>query len=587
MNKTVLQNSTSANTHKVQNSGGSTNRHYEHASRIILRAIRNSGIVTVLTVITVVGSVVSGLMPPLVLERIINLLTDGADVPFVLAFLYFGVLLLTGLFDSARESLLIVLGQKITHALRRALCGKLTRLSAGTISGQDPGAVTSRFVGDVDAVEDLFTNGIISMFTDVCRIVSIFVILFIQNRGLSLLLLAVLPFVFWFTRSVQKRMLKANMENRAAVARVTNFVPETIKNIRMIHTLGREGYMRGRYGDAIEESYKAVNRTNFYDAIYSPVILLTNAVIVGAVYILAATGNPMIASFFGMSVGTSVAVINYISQVFSPIESIGMEIQTIQSAVAGVHRINEFMDLEERPEEQMTSPANTGDTAAASSISPEDAPVCIQLKDVGFSYDGRIKVLDHLNITIHSGEIVTFTGRTGAGKSTIFKLLLGLYEPQSGEVTICGRSAASIKDSERRRIFGYVEQTYRRVPGTVRDQIALFDPAIDDRMIEKAIETAHLSGAIHALPDGLDTVCQDGIFSQGQWQLLSIARAIAAQPPILLLDEITANLDADTEKLVLSALRSASRGRTVLSISHRLYEDMGGRQIVIRGKQDC
>ena len=195
----------------------------------------------------------------------------------------------------------------------------------------------------------------------------------------------------------------------------------------------------------------------------------------------------------------------------------------------------------------MTSPANTGDTAAASSISPEDAPVCIQLKDVDFSYDGKIKVLTHLNITIHSGEIVTFTGRTGAGKSTIFKLLLGLYEPQSGEVTICGRSAASIKDSERRSIFGYVEQTYR--------------------------------------PDGLDTVCSDGIFSQGQWQLLSIARAIAAQPPILLLDEITANLDADTEKLVLSALRSASEGRTVLSISHRLYEDMGGRQIVIGEQQ--
>ena len=200
MNKICLQNSASVNTRRVKSSGGSTNRHYEHASRIILRAIRSSGIVTVLTVITVIGSIISALMPPLVLERIINLLTDGAEVPFTLA--------------------LVVLGQKITHALRRALCGKLTRLSAGTISGQDPGAVTSRFVGDVDAVEDLFANGIISMFSDVCRIISIFVILFIQNRGLSLLLLAVLPFVFWFTRSVQKRMLKANMENRAAVARV-------------------------------------------------------------------------------------------------------------------------------------------------------------------------------------------------------------------------------------------------------------------------------------------------------------------------------------------------------------------------------
>ena len=468
-----------------------------------------------------------------------------------------------------------MLGQKITHSMRSALLQKLDRLPADRLVRQDPGATVSRFVGDVDTVEELFTSGIISMFADACQMVSIFVILFLRSRGLTLLLLAVLPLVFAFTRAVQKRMLRAQIDNRAAVARVTNFVPETIRCIRTIHNLGRESYMRNRYEEVIGESYRAVNRTNFYDAVYSPVILITNAAVVAVVYVLSASGSAPVRAFFGMSVGTAVAVVNYIAQIFGPLESIGMEIQTIQSALAGVHRINEFLDQPERwdaPEQIIPGKIQTADGS--------DIP-CIEFRDVTFGYDMETAVLSHLSLTVMPGEQVTVSGRTGAGKSTMFKLILGLYRPVSGKVLVCGTEASRIADSSKRPLFGYVEQHFRLVPGTVRDQIALYDAAITDAQVEQAAVTVGLDQTIRRLDQGYDTPCTPGLFSQGQWQLLSIARAIAAGPPILLLDEITANLDADTEKTVLTALKKASAGRTVLSISHRLYEDMGGREIIL------
>ena len=202
----------------------------------------------------------------------------------------------------------------------------------------------------------------------------------------------------------------------------------------------------------------------------------------------------------------------------------------------------------------------------------------IEFQDVTFSYDSHTPVLSGLNFTVSSGEHVTLTGRTGAGKSTIFKLLLGLYRPQSGQVKILGQSASEISDKARRKIFGYVEQSFHMIPGTVRDQITLADQAITEEQIQKAVSISGLEGAIRQLDQGLDTLCTPEIFSQGQWQLLSIARAVVAEPKILLLDEITANMDAETENMVLDALQNASNGRTVMSISHRLYRKTAGKE---------
>lgn len=513
-------------------------------------------------VVAVVGAVVATLIPPLILAKIVDTITagTGVSVPFIV--LYFLMLALTGFLESAREGLLTVFGQKITHALRSRLMEKFVNLTADSINQQEPGTLVSRFVGDVDTVENLFTSGIISMFADACKIVSILVVIWFQNRGLTFVLLVILPFLFGFTRHVQKNMLAAQIANRKAVGRASAHVPETLHNIRTIHCLGKENYMEERYDQYIGESYQAMERTNFYDAVYSPVILILNAIVVAVVMLLSANGNPEVLAFFGMSAGTAVAVINYISQIFGPVESLGMEIQTIQSALAGIHRINEFFELEEKePLEEKEQKMQ------------ENLPF-VELKNVTFGYDEHV-ALDRLSFQVLDGDQVTLAGRTGAGKSTIMKLLLGLYKPQKGSVTIHGVPSSEIREKDRRKLFGYVEQSFHMVPGTVRDQITLYDKKISEKQVRAAAALTGLSGAIESLEKGYDTVCTPELFSQGQWQLLSIARAAAAEPHLLLLDEITANLDAETEKEVLDALKRVSENRTVISISHRTSAKMG------------
>ena len=526
-------------------------------------------LLTVGTVLCVAASVAASLLPPLLLARVIDRLTAGLPLSFLAVLLYFGSLALEGVLTSAQESLLVLFGQRMTHALRSEMSRKLSRLPAGALVDQNPGEVAARFSGDVDTVEALFTSGIISMAADACRIVSIMGVIAVKNTGLALILLLVLPLFTVFTRHVQKRMLAAQLDNRRAVAAVSGQVPETLHNIRTIRALGLEDYMERRYDRCIGDSYAAMERTNFYDAVYSPVVLLLNAAVVGIVMLLSASGNAQLLTLFGMSVGTSVAVINYISRIFAPIESLGMEIQTIQSAMAGVRRIDAFLDQPERTIPPARREAARGD---------------VEFAHVTFGY-GERHVLKDFSMTVKQGEQVTLVGRTGAGKSTVFKLLLGLYQPETGTVTIGGVKVGDITDRERRTCIGCVEQHFSRVPGTVLEQITLGDPQITGEMARAAAALAGIDAAIRALPEGYDTVCTEGIFSQGEWQLLSIARAAAADPAVLLLDEITANLDAETEARVLAALRRASAGRTVLSVSHRVYENLGGRTIEIRNRE--
>ena len=521
---------------------------------------------TVCVILCVAASVAASLLPPLLLARCIDSLTAGLPLTIWAVLAYFASLALEGVLSSAQESLLVVFGQKMTHALRSEMSHKLTRLPAATLVDQNPGEVAARFSGDVDTVEALFTSGVISMVADACRIISIMAVIFVKNHGLALILLLVLPLFAVFTRRVQKRMLAAQLDNRRAVAAVSGQVPETLHNIRTIRALGMEAYMERRYDQRIAGSYSAMERTNFYDAIYSPAVLTLNAVVVGIVMLLSASGNSTALALFGMSVGTSVAIINYISRIFAPIESLGMEIQTIQSAMAGVKRIDAFLAQPERTIPAKRTKAARGD---------------VELAHVTFGY-GEKHVLNDFSMTVKQGEQVTLVGRTGAGKSTVFKLLLGLYPPESGTVTIGGVNVADITDRERRTCISCVEQHFARVPGTVLDQITLGDPQITEEMAKNAAKLAGIDAAIAAMPEGYDTVCSEGMFSQGEWQLLSIARAAAADPAVLLLDEITANLDAETEARVLEALRRASEGRTVLSVSHRIYENLGGRTVEIK-----
>ncbi len=548
---------------------GRQNQEPDRVRTVIWNTVKRQKVLSAGILCAVICAVIVALLPPLILGKIVDTITAGRMVSAGVILLYFGMLAFTGFTESLREGLLTVFGQKITHALRSSLMDKFVRLTTENMNRQEPGTLVSRFVGDVDTVENLFTSGIISMFADACKIISILVVIWYQNRGLTLVLIILLPILFVFTRHVQKNMLTAQIENRKAVGRASGHVPETLHNIRTIHCLAKEKYMEERYDQYIGASYQAMERTNFYDAVYSPVILILNAVVVAVVMLLSATGNAKVLSLFGMSAGAAVAVMNYISQIFTPVESLGMEIQTIQSAIAGIHRINEFYALEEK-EIRVFDNRKKMDRGQKADV---QCPF-VEFRDVTFGYDEHV-VLDHMNLRVEEGEQVTLSGRTGAGKSTIMKLLLGLYEPQNGQIFLQGIPVSEMRESEKRKIYGYVEQSFHMVPGTVRDQITLYDETITDSQVEKAAELTGLKDTIESLEHGYDTECTPELFSQGQWQLLSIARAVVSEPKLLLLDEITANLDAETEQTVMYALKRVSENRTVISISHRTSAEMG------------
>ncbi|MCM1064930.1 MAG: ABC transporter ATP-binding protein/permease [Eubacterium sp.] len=532
---------------------------------ILWKLVKKSRKTVAVTLFVILVSVVMTLIPPLILEEIVNRLTEKEALVLSVAFAYLGMLAVSNLLESLQNVMLTVMGQKLTHSVRSEMCGKLSRMQAGYFTKVESGKITSRFVNDVDAVDTLFSNGIVGMFANACKVVGILAVIFYKSLGLGILLLCIMPCLFVMTRYIQKRMLKAQMANRAAIGKVNNHVPETIRNMRSIRTLSIQKYMEAKYDIYIEESYRALEKTNFYNAIYSPIVVSLSSCVIAVMMVCSSMGSAM-QQFFGITVGSAVAIIAYVGKVFNPIESIGMEIQNIQTAIAGIRRIDEFLEEEEAPwyEEEETRGTD------------------VRFESVSFAYDPAHPVLENLNLTVKEGENVTLAGRTGAGKSTVFRLLLGLYEPQEGSVTIGGVAAGHISGEKRRYFLGYVEQQFHPCMGTVEDQITLYDPAFDRKTVEETAQMVGLHEKILALPQGYDTPMEHADFSQGELQLLSIARAVVARPKIMLLDEITANLDSVTEARVLEVLKKASEGRTVISISHRIHEKMQqGRLIMI------
>ena len=543
-------------------------------AKIIARTMRKKPGRSILLIVVIVLAVVFSLFPPLVLEKIVNTLAEEKEILFSMAMVYFLIIAAAGLLDVVKESLITAFGQKVTHQIRSAMSEKLNHLPAAYFVEREPGALVSRFVGDVNTVENLFTTGIISMAADLCRLLSILVIIFTRSTGLGLILVVVSPLVFAMTRAFQKRMLQAQMENRVAVGRTSQQIPEALRNMRTIRVLQQEDYMLGRYGAAILESFRAQERSNFYDSIYSPIIVWVSALLVG-VMMAASAQSGTVQVFFGMSVGTAAAVIAYVGSFFGPLESIGMEIQNVQSAVAGVKRINEFLrETEQNPSaRQSDAVCSAGSQAKHAAV---EVRAAVEFQDVCFRYrDGEPEILSRFNETVKEGETVVLTGRTGAGKSTLVKLAAGLYQPQQGSVRVFGRTPDSIPEEEKRRWLGYVEQQFHLIPGSVAEQVSLGDPQVSEVQVRKALDLVGLGEIVDGLPDGIHTICTETMFSQGQFQLLAIARAVVLNPRILLLDEITANLDSGTEEVVLAALRAASRDRTVISVSHRLYGGEG------------
>lgn len=531
--------------------------------QIIHNSIKKNKSLFVILLCSIVITLVLTLLPPLILEKGINELVQNKEISFYLALMYFMILVFVGISESIRESSITIFGEKVLHELRSEMSKKISRIESSYLINHDSGEIATIFVTDVDTIETLFNEGVISMVIDMCSVISIIIVVFMKSVGLGILLCLASPLLMIFTRITQQRMLKSQIENREAIAKAGEIIPETLKNKRVIHNIDGEIFMENKYDANISKSYKAIQKSNFYDSIYSPVVLVFNAIIIAIVMILSTTNNPF-SYLFNMSVGTATALISYVNKVFKPLESIGMEIQNVQTAVAGITRINALFHEREMTQNHTVNHFDKNKLA-------------VSVNNITFGYDKNQAILKDYSLEVKHNETVTITGRTGAGKSTLFKLILGLYPCDKGEVSIFGVPATNINETEKREIYGCVEQEFKPTTGTLKDQITLKNQSITNLEVEKALETVGLKDKIQ----DYNKPFMESEFSQGQLQLLSIARAIVKNPEILLLDEMTANLDALTEKSIMEAIYKAQVNRTVLSISHRTYTLSDSREVKI------
>ncbi len=535
--------------------------------KLIINVFKEYKLLTFLLFFIIIGAIGFSLATPQVLKYVIDdYLTVGGKNLLFPSLLYFATIVLLGIFNFGKEGIITIFGQKIIRKIKEEMMIKLEKIPIGYLSTNESGSIVSRFSNDVEAVGSLFTSGIVSMFVDAFKIIGIVISIWIFSYKLGFLVLFIIPVVYFLTREFQKKMLSAQRLYRVLTAKVNNHIPESINNIQMIKSFAKEEYMENKYVDYLDESYEAMDKINFYDSIFSPIILVLRAIVIAIVVILSSDHL----SFLGISIGTVAAAIELINNIFTPIENLGMELQNIQQSIAGIYRIDEFLNEKEETKKNIDF---TYEKIINNNLN-------IELNNVNFHYEEGENILENICLSIKYKESVTFAGRTGAGKTTLFKLILGLLEPSSGSVTLSNVKVSEIPNDEKRKIFGYVEQSFSFIKGSVGEQISLKDKKISKEDIKNAMKFVGLHDYIITLEEGYDTFASPHLFSQGQRQLLSIARAIVTSPPIMLLDEITANLDSETEEKIISVLKSASSERTVLSISHRLSSVLTSDRII-------
>lgn len=542
-------------------------------SRFILDFFRRHIGLSIFFLIVIIGASTTTLLPPILLRYLLDSLATNTS--YATASLtgwslgYFGSYFLVGIFIFLEDWMIDSVGQKLIHHLRRQMMEKSYRLRASYYSRHGVGEMTSRITDDVYAIELLFTDGLISMAVSLFQIIGIFVTVFVFDWVLGLLLLGILPVVAVITAVMRRSMLRRQVSNRKILNAESNDIAESVDNIGTIHNLGKESYRESYFHELLGKGYAAMNTTAIFDAVYSPIIEMLKTLLIALVTYLVAQAFQGSTFFVMADIGTYASVLTLISNVFSPIQDIGQELESMQEGVSGIKRVEAYMNEPEVPE--------TDSSIVAEEMRKDTTSPILTLDHLSFHYDdGEEMVLDDVSYTLKPLEKVTVLGRTGAGKTTLFKLIAGIVEPTSGKLLIQGKETYRIPNDQKRRLFGYVEQGFHAIEGTIAEQITLKDSSYSEADIENVLKEVFLFYYITTrIPGGLSAPFREEDFSRGQLQLLTVARALISDPTILLLDEISANLDSETEKEIIEALAKASDNRTVISISHRLSDSLG------------
>jgi len=484
--------------------------------------------------------------------------------------IYLALILTSFVLNYIQTIILQWTGQRIIFNIRQQLFSHLQRLSISFFDKNPVGRLVTRVMNDTEALNEMYSNMLVTLFKDVFILIGIVIIMFRENVELALVSMICIPFVI-IAQQVYRRFARAAFrDTRVKLARINATLAENISGMRIIQMFRREKQMHGEFDEINQDYFRASWRELMAFAIFRPTMELLSSL---ALVILLWYGGVSVIDA-SLSVGVLYMFVSYIQQFFQPINDLSEKYNILQSAMASSERLFQLLDTTDEIQEAPVPQAFP---------SPQGR---IEFKNVWFAYVDEEWVLRDVSFTIEPGQTAAFVGATGAGKSSILSLIARFYDIQKGQILIDGIDIKLVRKDDLRRAIGTVLQDVFLFTGTIRDNIRLAEPSITDEQIEQAIEHVNAAGFIKRLPGQLEEpVLERGTtLSAGQRQLIAFARALAFDPPVLVLDEATSNIDTETEALIQDALVKLTRNRTTLVVAHRLSTIQHADKIIVMHK---
>jgi ATP-binding cassette subfamily B multidrug efflux pump len=537
--------------------------------RRILRYIRPYRAAAALAFLYIIGGSAFTVLPPWLTKVAIDRYIRTSDVAGLngIAALYILALLGTFLFSYGQSWVLNLMGQRIMYDMRTEIFRHLLKLDVAFFDKNPVGRLMTRVTSDVDALNEMFTAGVISVFGDILTLAGIVVVLFILNYKLALVVFSVIPLLFLVSILFKIKVRESFRRVRAAIARINAFLQENITGTAVVQGFAQEGRQYRKFSEINREHLNANLQSISYYAIFYPVLEL-----IGALAIALVIWYGGVKVFEGaLTLGALVAFVQYSDRFFRPISDLSEKYTILQSAMASSERIFKLLDT--KPD--ITSPTRP----AAVSV----AKGSIVFRNVTFAYNPSEPVLHDVSFEVQPGEKLALVGATGAGKSTIIGLLSRFYDTQHGQILVDGIDVKEYDLQGLRRSIAVVLQDVFLFSGTVADNIRLGNSGIPEEAMVQAADTVHASEFIRRLTLHYQTQIGErgSSLSVGQKQLLAFARALAYDPKILVLDEATSSIDTETELLIRDALEKLLAGRTSIIIAHRLSTIQNADRILV------